>query len=429
MLINQHRPTSIWLWGYVLINLCATIWMLAYGELLGDAAGVPISNVSDLLIAFFLVIASYVFLLGPLFGFFSNMKIKKIFISQKMSSIMLSEYKLNLNIGWIILVIQLSFMVFNLANHVNIAGSAHITADSIFSIVWVLLPVDSLFLIYYGIVRENSLNRLVGANLLVYLISNFLRGWTGMLLFIMFLEWCRAVRHKKIRFKPLVIISFIIIFLYPFVLSFKWAFRVSGFSDELASEGITDALLLFSESDYISIIFDTIGQIVSRLQITSIVEEVIRYSTVLQNQFDLNVFRPFWMEGLHGIVYDRMFLSKKSIDVGVAFTMMEHFGNAFEIGSWNVNIGWVGWLFISPYWIPVFIIYTTLLCFLSVFFAKKIGMNPLFSDLIWLSWLVYLIPGWLGAFVGFIYALLVFLIFKTVLFMLPSNYVFVKNIN
>jgi hypothetical protein len=103
----------------------------------------------------------------------------------------------------------------------------------------------------------------------------------------------------------------------------------------------------------------------------------------------------------------------------VAFTSIGDFGGDFDVGSWNTNTGWVGWLFVAPMWIPVFLFYTGSLCYLSFYFAKKIGMGILLRDLVWFAWLIYLLPGWLGSFVGFVYSLFVFLVLKVCVSKLP----------
>jgi hypothetical protein len=407
--IKKSDPTSVWLWSYVLINIVATIWMLSSGELLGDAKGLALRNVDYLLVASIAVVLSYVIILVPVFKFCLRVKSKRLHT-------LVSEDELNNRLGVFLFIAQLAFFAFNLSYGVNIAGSGNIRADTPIGMIWIILPVDSLFLIYYASARDSKYWWL---NLAVYLVSNILRGWLGMFLFVIFLEWCRAYRLNKIRWKGATLVGLFVIFIYPVILNLKWIFRAADSKDLSLVSAVSTLFETISDGAYSDVIIDGIGQIISRLQITSMVEEVIRFSSALQVGFDAGTFKPFWLDGIHGIMFDKIFYSQNRMSIGVAFTSIGDFGNTFDIGSWNTNTGWVGWLFVAPGWIALLFLYTALLCVLSVYLAKKIGMGPLMRDLVWFAWLIYLLPGWLGGFVGFIYALAVFLGLKVCLSSLP----------
>lgn len=409
MLIKKRGPANVWLWSYILFNVFGTIWMLCNGELIGDVQGIVLQHVQWLVIACVVVVLSYWVLLGPVFDFFSKMPIKTL-------SLRATPKLVNDRIGVFLMIAQLAFFAFNLIYGVNVAGSGTAKADTSLGMVWVLLPVDSLFLIYYGAERDN---KYWWANLLIYVASNVARGWLGIFLFIIFLEMCRASRRGAIQWKALIPIGFITILLYPIILNLKWVFRAAASTDFSIADGIVNFSQTMFESNYIEVISGGVMQIIARLQITSLVEEVIRYSDNLQRAFELGLFKPFWLEGLHGIVYDRVMYGENRAPIGVAFTTIGDFGGDFSIGDWNTNTGWVGWLFVTPVCIPFFLAYTALLCYLSFFLAKKISAGSLLKDLLWFSWLIYLLPGWFGSFVGFIYSLTVYLILKFVFSSIP----------
>ena len=159
--------------------------------------------------------------------------------------------------------------------------------------------------------------------------------------------------------------------------------------------------------------------LIGRFQVTSMVVEVIRMSDLIQVEFTNGKFTPFWLEGLHGIIFNRLFTAEKYIPIGVAFTQYGDFGAQFDVGDWNTNIGYVGWFFIAPYLIPLYIFYTFLLGFFSFYLVKKIGISESSKDMLWLAWLVYLMPPWFAAFTGFIYTLFLFLVIKLILSRLP----------
>ena len=91
-----------------------------------------------------------------------------------------------------------------------------------------------------------------------------------------------------------------------------------------------------------------------------------------------------------------------------AFTKYGNFNFAYDIGNWNVSLGYPSWFFIAPLLGPVYILYTLMLGFISFYLLKKIGISSLSIDMLWYAWLVYLMAPWLLTFTGFIYALLVF---------------------
>lgn len=383
--------------------------MLSAGELIGDVAGVPIQSVARLEFACFVVVMSYLLLLGPVFEFFTKLRSARLRIHSP-------EAVVNNRMGVFLLIAQLAFLAFNVSYGVNVAGSGNVKADTSIGLLWVLLPVDSLFMIYYAACRKS---RFWWLNLAVYVISNVVRGWLGMFFFIVFMEWCRLFREKRVRLSRVVGGAIVMIVFYPVVLNLKWAFRAAS-SDIPVFEGISSVLETLSLADFFQMILDGIGQVVARLQITSLVEQVIAYSDRLQSAFGKGMFKPFWLEGLHGVIFDKMISSDNRMSLGTAFTAIGNFGGDFDVGSWNTNTGWIGWFFVAPGWIPFFLLYTAVLGFLSVYFVKKIGETVAMRDLLWFAWLAYLVSGWLGSFVGFIHALLVFLLLKFGLSILPD---------
>lgn len=408
MLSQKSNPTLVWKWGFVLVNIGVTIWMLISGDLMGDMKGERVRNSFQLLIACALVVLSYLILLGPFFRLLAKQKIKKVYLA-------FSEEKLNIRMGWLLLFLQVSFIAFNLIFGVNIAGASNVKAESGFSLFWVLVPIDYLFLIYYANARESKYFYI---NLTVFIISNVVRGWSGIFLFVLFLEWCQAFRAKKIRTVTILAGCFLIILIYPLILNVKWIFRAVGSDSFNMTREISGFFEYFSVGDYFLIFLEGIEHLLGRLQITSAVDGVMRLSHFLQSAFDLGVFKPFWLEGLHGIAFDRFFLSENRPALGFEIVRLGGYAGTSDT-SFNINPGWVGWFFVAPIWIPIFLVYTGVLCFLTILIAKKIGNNNLLLDLVWLTWLVFLIPGWLGVFVSFIYALFVYLVFQITLSKFP----------
>ncbi len=408
-MISKFNPTTPWLVLYIFVNLIAAAIMLNTRELIGDVAGNPLGEITGLLKATSFVILSYIILLGPVFSVFSKIKVPKIGINME-------ERKVGERVGLLLVFLQLGFMVFNFMEGVNIAGSNNIRSDSMFSMFWVLIPVDTLFIIYYGVYRESNYFKY---NLVIWLLSNIVRGWSGVFLLIIFFEWCQAIHRGKVSLLVIFFVGAAVLALYPFLLNLKWFIRSSGvLSIDLG--GLMEALIGTVQEGYFSVFAHGLEQIISRLQVTSMVVEVMHLSDFLQNKFVQGDFAPFWMEGLHGIAYDRLFIGSKTVPIGVAFTEYADFNWKFEVGDWNTNIGYVGWFYIAPFLSGFYVLYTLLLSSLSVILVKLIGKSPLSMNMLWYIWLVYLLPPWFGAFVGFIYALVIFLFIKIIVSKLPS---------
>lgn len=404
------NPRLPWLLLYVLVNIIACAIMLHSNELIGDMLGRVLHSKSILIFATLLVVLSYILLLGPVFSFISSIRITQINFGK-------TETMIGGRVGTLLIVLQLSFMAFNFLTGVNIAGANSIKTDNFLSFFWIMMPVDLLFVFYYGFYREN---RLFYPNVLIWLISNLMRGWAGVFLFVIFFEWCRAVRNNKITLGRATFAGIIVLIFYPLLTNIKWLFRASATMGMSFAELITGASNIFIGQDYFSLVSDGVMHIIGRLQLTSIVVEVMRITEQLQVDFASDKFSPFWKEGLHGIILDRLFSTEKALPIGVAFTQYGDFNWEFDIGNWNTNIGYVGWFFIAPYLTPLYIAYTLFLGFLSFYLVKKIGISNSSEDMLWLAWLAYLLPPWLGAFVNFVYALFIFLLIKIIATRFPK---------
>ena len=384
--------------------------MYSKGQLIGDLGGKSLQNKDVLIFATLLVVTSYLIILGPLFHLLNKIKIKPIQL--KCDNRLIGD-----RLGLVLVTSQLTYLIFNLSTGVNIAGSNTTNTDSAFSFFWVLFPVDSLFLIYYGFYRESTYFK---PNLILWLLSNTLRGWGSIWLTITFLEWCRAVTMKKLKLIHVILIAPIVAALYPLLTSLKWGMRASS-SLGLSLDTLFDAFFSnLNSDDYLTLMSEGLEHLVGRLQSVSFLVDVIELKHLLQIKFLEGDFSPFWKEGLHGYIYDRLFSETKQQLIGVAFTKYEDFGFVYEIGDWNVSLGYPSWFFICPEQIPLYIIYTLSLSYTSLYLLKKIGQTPLAIDMLWYTWLIYLLAPWFLTFTAFIYALFVFIFLTIFLSEIPK---------
>jgi len=402
-MIGLKNPRTPWLWLYVFVNVMATWIMLDTGGLVGDVMGNDLHNEQALLVAAVLVVLSYLIILGPLFNWIEKFRVAPI-------EAQVPERDIGIRIGQVILVLQIAFLLFNMANGVNVAGSASVKAESAFSSLWALIPADALFVIYYGVYRDNKYFKI---NFAVWFISNIIRGWSGVFFFILFFEWCRAVRGKKISMKAIAIVVVMVLVMYPVIMNMKWVFRAAARPDFHLGDTVSAIVDEVSASEYMTLVSDGVSHLVGRLQVTSMVTEVIRMRDLLQEEYAANRFAPYWYDGVHANGLDRMLGQPKSHAIGVAFTEYGRFqSTAANVGDWNTNIGYVGWFFIAPLQAPLYIAFTLGICFLTNYLVRKLGGGDSTRDMLWLMWLVYLMPPWYGAVVTFVQALTLFLMLR-----------------
>ena len=402
----KSNPRLQWLSLFLLVNIIAGVLIAVDGNLRGVFGNYPLENAAMLYLALSLVCLSYILFLGPLFNTFSRIKIKSLGAVQGWNDGSTGEA-----LGIILVLLQCAYLVYSLAFDINVAGNMNKDASAPLSFIWILVPVDPLFIIYYGAYRDS---RFFKVNLLVYLVSNLARGWTGVILLVLFCEWCRRVRAGKLNFRFAFILTCLTIALYPFTQIAKWFVRSGGSVTNLSSAaGSANSML--EGVDYFELLGTGLSHLLNRLEITSIVTQIMQYRTLLQSEFASGGFDPFWAEGPHGIIFYKLFYDSRPYSINVALTSLFNFSWEFAVGDWNINIGYVGWFFITPWLAPLYILYTVALAWLSFYLVKKIGPSNSMLDVLWFSWAAYLLAPWFAAFVSFIYALLCFIAIKFVI--------------
>lgn len=405
------RSRLLFLTLHLFVNLAAVPMILQSGELIGDARGHLAPNAWAVIAAAALICTSYLLLLGPVFSVVNRLHVRPLFPQGLTHSTVA-------RIGIVILVLQAGFMVFNLASGVNVAGATSTKSGSSLSLLWVAIPPDLLFFIYYATCRDA---RLFKPNLALWTVSNLLRGWSGIFFVIVFFELERAWRKGRITTSRIVLWTAIIFAAYPLITSLKWAIRATAGSGISVSQAISAADSLGLEFDLADMLMleRTAGRVIERLQTVSPLLKVVETAPVLQSKLQSGGIMPFWAEGLVGIAVNRVLGQTAEIPVGVAITDYADLGDPEDIGNWNVNVAYVGWFFIYPMAAPIYISYTLLLCAASAFLVKQINAGADGQNGLWLAWLLYLLPAWWGAFVGYVYALCVFVALAVLLNKVP----------
>ena len=398
----------VWLAMYVLANLTGAIYFSQSGQLDGDLIGYPLPSSTILWIATVAVVVSYLIWMGPIFSLIDSISVKTIF-SRKINS----GNSIDSNVvGIFVLIVQASFLVFNFQEGVNVAGS-RLQSDTSIRYIWILLAPDALFLVYYGIYRKS---KSFGPNLILYLLSNALRGWLGTWLIIFFIEGAYRLRERRLNWPLVMLMAVIFIPILPVLIELKWVIRELGTAGVLSFSEVFLRLTTFVvEMDWWAEFSDIVRPIVMRFQHLANVVGIIDISTDLSRGLANGEFKYFFQEGLPQYTIERMLGISVLPDIHVAL-LTYLIPEQLPVDTiTNTHVGLVGWLWISPYLIPFYFMYLLLLSFLGIWLAKKAGGQGLLIDIIWFSWLGYLMNGWFAAYLEFIQALVVLLCIRFLL--------------
>ena len=385
------KPRYIWLIAYIILNLFYYFLILNNNVLYGEVKDVIISDRTNIFLILLLLLISYLY-----FNFFL------VDFSHRIPSFPIkfipSNNQVNI-ISILVLTIQILFFIYIILSGTRVAGSA-LRDESILSKVWVLVPIDVIFLLYYSTYRSC---RYYYLNLLVYICSNLLRGWSGMFLTIIFIESCRRFRLNQISLKGVLIFSLFIILIYPVIYYFKLYLRYKSIDSSMLDSFVLD----LNTSDILSIFYISISQIGDRLQLLSSAISTYEMSESLNHAIAIGKIHPFWLEGIHGVAIDRLFFNTNNrLSIGEEIsTLLDPFSTQV---NWNSNPTFVGWFFVEPFFAIINILYASFLVVVATVFMKSIIISEASKDMLWYMVLVLMVPGWYGAYFLFVYSCILF---------------------
>jgi|GEM_PF-3825605 len=376
---------------YIVSNIWAAFDIIDKDSLIGDHAGWPAPSVSEILIALGFVISVYIGILF-LVKEKKNCKVRCPAVIQSKT------------LSLTIFAIQAIFFAFVVIFSAGAAGGDMDKAGGGLRFLFYLINPDLLFIIFYAatmLVPGNVKYR--KANLVLFFVSNLVRGWIGQTLVIVFLlaiNWVKTsgqdISGKKLV--SLTFFGFIFFVLASFLMHIKIALRLGG-------DAIVEILGSLSVYDVMSTFFETLF---SRLQLLSTVSFQITKKGELSRFIDEGIIGNFYTDGLpQQTIYKIL-----GIDPGENLNLFlwKYYipGDFFEAQT-TVQPGFVGWLYLlSMPSIIIFLCYMATLIYINLRLIKKIGGNGL-RYLSWFSIMLYLVPGWLGAYISFLWSLMVFL--------------------
>ncbi|WP_274679864.1 oligosaccharide repeat unit polymerase [Vibrio aestuarianus] len=385
---------------YIFFNTYGLFYVFLNKETFGDFV-LPLKSDYFLLLAYLSVIIPFVFFNLWLFPYFQN--------RMRMSTPRLStENKMSM----FVLILQVMFIVFNLIEGVNSAGS-NLTTSSPIKYIFIMFAPDMFFLILYGFARNNTFFKY---NLIVYLISNLQRGWLGGLLTVLIIEF--FVFYKKYGFSRKLIFTVsslgaLVILISPYLVALKWAVRAyfGGISSDTNAE--FDLIFSLGNKEYLTSLGETLNYIIARFQVLSNTYLMFEYSNVIYSAADKGEFVSFYLVGLPQMLIIKLF--------GFDYQMLNSFiasifDSNYYINSstYNTHTGWFGWVISEPYLVIQYFIYSVSLIWFVVYFSSKIGGEYIYI-VTWVMTLMLFMQGWIHAYISLLIALVAFLFVKSCL--------------
>jgi len=386
-----------WVAFFVAINAFATLLILGQGKLLGESSNISIASDVPIVTFGVIVCALYVIILIPVFKFFWRIP------AVRLPFIRPSARVAN-DIGILLLMAQILFFIFIVSEGVYVAGSTA-RSESILSKLFVLFPVDTIFLVYYAYYRSSKYFYL---NLFIAIVSSVTRGWLGIFMTLIILESIRLARERRINISMIVIAAFVVLLIFPFLQVVKLEIRLAGIGSAVDYSGVLTSIISSLDFElFLSFLLGVGSAVMERLQLISNFIVVYQYSELLNFQYIKGEILPFWIDGIHGLAYYIIIGDTAPANLGVQLASILD-PHSTEI-NWNSNPGVLAWLFISPYLAAFYFVYViTLLHFINSV-AKAIKSIDLSAqDLVWFAWLVFLLPGWIGSLFLFAHSLFVF---------------------
>ena len=402
MKINLNKFQILYLSMYIFFNTYALFFILNTQKTFGDFF-VSITNDNLVLIAYIYTILPFIFFAWFLYPYF-EIKLKN---SLKTNSFFI-ENKLTI----FVLILQVSFIIFNLFTGVNSAGS-DVKTDSLLKYLFILFSPDIFFFILYGFARDNKYFKY---NILIYLISSLQRGWMGGLFFIVIMEL--YIYYKKFGFsKRIVFLTSgmigVLVLLLPYIIMLKWGARAyfGGLSDDFNSE--LSLVVNLGNLSYIESLNESFSYLFGRFQVLSNVYLFLEHLDTLQIARENSEYVSSFAIGLPQMLLYKLFGVDYTILTSYYITVVDTKISLDELTS-NTHVGYIGWILSEPYLFWLFLFYTIVLVYLVAYISNKIG-GKYIHFVSWYYLISYLMHGWLGAYINYLIGLVMFLILKILL--------------
>ncbi|NRP53635.1 MULTISPECIES: oligosaccharide repeat unit polymerase [unclassified Marinobacterium] len=403
MKLSLYKVPYHYYW-LALILFC-NIWSASYtastGLMMGDLKGRVFDRPDLLLVSFICIAAIHLFFM--VFCFQSANRLKLVYLVKPVQR---ESVDVGTFFNLLMTGLNILFIIFCLNNDANMAGRES-EVSSPFKYFWIFFPPDLIFILSCA---HYSHSKYFKANFLTYAASSIIRGWSGVLLLLIFIGGYLLYSKRKLTLSKVVMAVIGVATLYPFILTAKWVIRggegdfVAAFISSLADSNILELYLL------------SIQQIVGRLELTGLFAHTLAHGEMLREGFDAGMFAPFWYEGLFGNIYQVLVNGGRALEMGTWVLGTEMFDHSNRVVGHSVtNLSFFSWFVIAPLHSVFYFIYLSFLFFFIVYFNRMNGDTGLSRAIIWFFLLGALFPPWISSLVGMAYCCIVFLVLRFVI--------------
>lgn len=266
---------------------------------------------------------------------------------------------------------------------------------------------DFLFLIYYCHARPK---RLPIFNLLLYLVSNTIRGWTGFWLILFFIESYYSFTSSKTKYRARLPYIIVVLGLlsYPIIDQIKLNTRGSVTSDFSYIQKYIGLLNRMQHSTNVVLIAQESKQIKNDVENNSIVAWYVNDS-VTQKIFTSN----------NAIYLQKYLTSNYLIDWGSVST----YSDVLDDLSWNTHIGVAGWIFlIKWYLIPFYLCYVCLSIVVPYWLIGKYIKSKSITPVLHVATFMYVLHGWMIVQTSFITAIVIYILLNKFVLCLRQSF-------
>lgn len=346
---------------------------------------------------FFWVLITEVFLL--IVFFFVALLIVKINVKNRYREhIIISESILN-RFNVILIILQVCFIAFIMLTgfgKISLLMDGNSTAANITSpikYIFVVLLPDFLFIVY--LLVQNKKRKIV-INLVLYLISNIIRGWvSGPVLLVIAIFLIKKFAYTKIKIKTILVLLLCFFLFVPLVTSLKFSVRFQ--SDDLNLSTLVQDSIDNNTSYYLR----TLNRFQHVSEAYSFMDSMRMIRRDYQND---NIALPFFTNDFINITSKVFnFEPQNLLTYGSKVLLGRPYG--------NIQSGIIPWLSISYFYsfsyILTFLIFTTLLSK----FCDRLGLcYPVSKNIVTWFTIYYYAHGWLFSYMNLLVAIMIFII-------------------
>ncbi|HIF9186757.1 TPA: oligosaccharide repeat unit polymerase [Photobacterium damselae] len=391
---NKKQPRNIFILLYLFFNTYFLIYYYNDGFLGGDLFGeYEIKNKASLIYGYLSILVPCLFL----FLFFNWFEKVNIFKSQHLNK------KGLFYLDIIILLLGVFYFYGCLKGYyVSLDFSGGVQRPFIFSIIYAVFPIDILLVIYLFYVFRENRSILYKINFFIILAIYLYSGRTGIFLMLFMLLLIFFGRNNKnISYVKVIGCIFLGLSLYPFIRPLKeyvpayiLYFRDKG---EPFFSGYLD---VWMKNDFATFYLEKLNSSLERFQqISNVTYLIDNYHQM--NNFLLSktyyIYSFNWFDLVNGVINNY----KKPVFFNNLLAQSINGSDA-----WAAQSGVSGLIFISNESYVIYIFVSLVLIIISIYLSKKLDVKII--QLTWLSMVLYIMHGWISAYILYVEALIVF---------------------